>query len=153
MITLRPEHARSARNSRRAISKKAKEIALPCFLLRSREPQAIRSVIRIIATTLLTLDACSFVFLLQVQTKFFLAVNVFSSCSIRSSPSAMWQTMAFSIGGLMVFDPGCMMTSRSWTFLKPGMMAGVSLARRRGCRVSPLRVRRLEQSDGSECPR
>ena len=38
-----------------------------------REPQAVRSVIRIIATTLLTLDACSFVFLLQVQTKFFLA--------------------------------------------------------------------------------
>ena len=43
--------------------------------------QAIRSVIRIIATALLTLDDCSFVFLLQVQTKFFLAVNVFPSCS------------------------------------------------------------------------
>ena len=42
-------------------------------------PQAIRSVIRIIATALLALDACSLVFLLQVQTKFFLAVNGFPS--------------------------------------------------------------------------
>ena len=41
--------------------------------------QAIRSVIRIIATALLALDACSLVFLLQVQTKFFLAVNGFPS--------------------------------------------------------------------------
>jgi hypothetical protein len=47
-----------------------------------RRPQAIRSVIRIIATALLTLDACSLVFLLQVQTKFFLAVNGFPSWSI-----------------------------------------------------------------------
>jgi len=44
-----------------------------------RRPQAIRSVIRIIATALLALDACSLVFLLQVQTKFFLAVNCFPS--------------------------------------------------------------------------
>jgi hypothetical protein len=35
-------------------------------------------------------------------------------------PSVIWQTMAFIIGGPMVFDPGCMMMSRSWTFLKPG---------------------------------
>ncbi len=42
-------------------------------------------------------------------------------------PSVIWQTMAFIIGGPAVFDPGCMMMSRSWTFLKPGMMAGVSL--------------------------
>jgi hypothetical protein len=44
-----------------------------CSPGRRRRPQAIRSVIRIIATALLTLDACSLVFLLQVQTKFFLA--------------------------------------------------------------------------------
>jgi hypothetical protein len=31
-------------------------------------PQAIRSVIRMIPTALLTLDVCSFVLLLQVQT-------------------------------------------------------------------------------------
>jgi hypothetical protein len=42
-------------------------------ILSERRPQAIRSVIRIIPTALLTLDVCSFVFLLQVQTKFFLA--------------------------------------------------------------------------------
>jgi hypothetical protein len=47
-----------------------------------RRPQAISSVTRIIATALLTLDDCSLVFLLQVQTKFFFAVNVFPSCSI-----------------------------------------------------------------------
>jgi hypothetical protein len=41
-------------------------------------------VIRIVATALLTLDESSFVSLLQVQTKFFLAVNVFPSCSTRS---------------------------------------------------------------------
>jgi hypothetical protein len=52
---------------------------VPQGILSERRPQAIRSVIRIIATALLTLDACSFVFLLQVQTKFFLAVNVFPS--------------------------------------------------------------------------
>ena len=41
-------------------------------ILSERRPQAIRSVIRIIPTAL-TLDVCSFVFLLQVQTKFFMA--------------------------------------------------------------------------------
>jgi ABC transporter substrate binding protein len=59
-----------------------------------------------IATTFPSLYACSFVSLLQVQTKFFLAVNVFPSCSIRSSPSGIWQIMAFIIGGPAVFDPG-----------------------------------------------
>src|SRR6266446_5402050 len=78
------------------------------------------------ATTRPSLNACSFVSLLQVQTKSFLAVNVFASCSIRSSPSVIWQTMAFIIGGAAVFDPGCMMTSRIDTVLKPGMMDGVS---------------------------
>jgi hypothetical protein len=47
-----------------------------------RRAQAISSVTRIIATALLTLDDCSLVFLLQVQTKFFFAVNVLPSCSI-----------------------------------------------------------------------
>src|SRR5262249_27234542 len=75
--------------------------------------QAFRSVIRIIATTRPSLNACSFVSLLQVQTKSFLAVNVLPSCSTRSSPSVIWQTMAFIMGGAMVFDPGCMMTSRT----------------------------------------
>jgi hypothetical protein len=58
--------------------------------------------------------------------KFFLAVKVFPSCSIRSSPSGIWQIMAFIIGGPIVFDPGCMMTSRIETVLKPGMSDGVS---------------------------
>jgi hypothetical protein len=40
------------------------------------------------------------------------------SCSTRSSPSVTWQTMAFSMGGPMVFDPGCMMTSRIETVLR-----------------------------------
>src|SRR6516164_5642618 len=93
---------------------------------RSSQPQAFRSVILIIATTLPSLNACSFVSLLHVQTKFFLAVKVFSSCSSRSSPSVIWQTIAFSIGGPMVFDPGCIMTSRIETVLKPGIMDGVS---------------------------
>jgi hypothetical protein len=44
-----------------------------------REPQAFRSVIRMIATTLPSLTTCSFVSLLQVQTKFFLAVMVLPS--------------------------------------------------------------------------
>jgi hypothetical protein len=44
----------------------------------------------------------------------------------RSSPSVIWQTMAFSMGGPMVFDPGCMMRSRIETVLKPGTMDGVS---------------------------
>src|SRR6266436_1166554 len=79
-----------------------------------------------IATAFPSLYACSFVSLLQVQTKFFLAVKVFPSCSIRSSPSGIWQIMAFIIGGPAVFDPGCMMTSRIETVLKPGMMDGVS---------------------------
>src|SRR6266550_1468232 len=70
------------------------------------KPQAFRSVIRIIATTLPSLNACSFVSLLQVQTKFFLAVKVFSSCTTRNSPSVIWQTMAFIMGGAIVFDPG-----------------------------------------------
>ena len=51
-------------------------------ILSERRPQAIRSLIRIIATALLTLDEVSLVFLLQVQTKFFLAVNGFPSWSI-----------------------------------------------------------------------
>ena len=41
-------------------------------------------------------------------------------------PSVIWQTMAFIIGGPMVFDPGCIMISRIETILKPGMMDGVS---------------------------
>src|SRR6266566_2835789 len=73
-----------------------------------------------IATTFPSLYACSFVSLLQVQTKFFLAVKVFPSCSIRSSPSGIWQIMAFIIGGPAVFDPGCIMTSRIETVLNPG---------------------------------
>src|SRR5258708_7167256 len=51
-----------------------------------------------IATVFPSLYACSFVSLLQVQTKFFLAVKVFPSCSILSSPSVIWQTMAFIPG-------------------------------------------------------
>ena len=43
------------------------------------ESQAIRSVIRMIATTLPSLNACSFVSLLQVQQKFFFAVKVLPS--------------------------------------------------------------------------
>ena len=62
----------------------------------------------------------------DIQTKFFLAVKVFPSCSIRSSPSGIWQIMAFIIGGPAVFDPGCIMTSRIETVLKPGMRDGVS---------------------------
>src|SRR6266566_9948428 len=89
-------------------------------------PQAFKSVIRMIATTLPGLDTCSFVSLLQVHTKFFLAVKVLPSCSTRSSPSVIWQTMGFIIGGPIVFDAGCMMTSRIETVLKPGMMDGVS---------------------------
>jgi hypothetical protein len=34
--------------------------------------------------------------------------------------------LAFIIGGAAVFDPGCMMTSRIETVLKPGMRHGVS---------------------------
>jgi hypothetical protein len=49
-------------------------------------PQAFSSVIRMIPTTFPSLNACSFVPLLQVQTKFFLAVKVIHSCSIRSYP-------------------------------------------------------------------
>src|SRR5262249_33830928 len=85
-----------------------------------------RSVIRIIATTRPSLNACSFVSLLQVQTKSFLAVNVLPSCSTRSSPSVIWQIMAFIIGGAMVFDPGCMMMSRIETVLKPEISDGAS---------------------------
>jgi hypothetical protein len=60
------------------------------FLLRYRKRgYAIRSVILIIPTALLSLNACSFVPLLQVQTKFFFAVKVLPSCSIRSSPSVI----------------------------------------------------------------
>jgi hypothetical protein len=45
----------------------------------------------------------------------------------REAPlSVIWQTMAFSMGGPMVFDPGCMMRSRIETVLKPGTMDGVS---------------------------
>jgi hypothetical protein len=62
---------------------------LSCSCLMKGRPQAFRSVIRMIATTLPSLNACSFVSLLQVQTKFFLAVKVLPSCSIRSSPSVM----------------------------------------------------------------
>src|SRR2546427_7910678 len=51
------------------------------------EPQAIRSVILITATTLPSLNACSFVFFAQVQTWFFFAVKVLPSCTSRSSPS------------------------------------------------------------------
>src|ERR1700730_9680964 len=54
-----------------------------------RRPQAIRSVIRIIATALLALDACSLVILLQVQTKFFLAVNVFFLVDLKLAFSDM----------------------------------------------------------------
>jgi hypothetical protein len=60
-------------------------------------PQAFRSVIRMIATTLPSLAACSIVPLLQVQTKSFLAVNGLPSCTSRSSPSVIWQTIAFII--------------------------------------------------------
>jgi hypothetical protein len=69
-----------------------------------KQLQAFRSVMRMMAATRPSLNACSFVSLLQVQTKSFLAVNVFPSCSIRSSPSVIWQTMAFGIGGPAVFD-------------------------------------------------
>ena len=41
-------------------------------------------------------------------------------------PSGIWQITAFIIGGAAVFDPGCIMTSRIETVLKPGMMDGVS---------------------------
>src|SRR3989442_15106029 len=94
------------------------------------EPQAIRSVILITATTLPSLNACSFVLFAQVQTWFFFAVKVLPSCTSRSSPSVMWQTMAFFIGLLAVFDPGCMMMSRMETVLKFGMIAGNAKASR-----------------------
>src|SRR5947208_15539201 len=79
------------------------------FLVAICELQAFRSVIRMIATTFPSLNACSFVPLLQVQTKFFFAVKVFPSCSSRISPSVIWQSMAFSIGALIVVDTGCIM--------------------------------------------
>jgi hypothetical protein len=52
--------------------------------------------------------------------------GLFFLLAIRSSPSVIWQTMAFIIGGPAVFDPGCMMTSSIETVLKPGMRDGVS---------------------------
>src|SRR4051794_34492099 len=45
------------------------------------EPHAFKSVIRMIATTRPSLAECSFVSLLQVQTKSFLAVKVLPSCT------------------------------------------------------------------------
>src|SRR3989442_12270453 len=90
------------------------------------EPQTIRSVILIIATMFPSLNACSFVPFPQVQTWSFLAVKVLPSCTSRSSPSVIWQTMASFIGLPALFDPGCMMMSRIETLLKPGMMAGPS---------------------------
>src|SRR5712692_1516363 len=45
-------------------------------------PQLFKSVILIIATALLSLYACSFVAVLHVQQKFFLAVKVLPSCSM-----------------------------------------------------------------------
>src|SRR5256884_9517653 len=78
------------------------------------------------ATTVPSLNDCSFVSLLQVQTKCFLAVKVLSSCTTRNSPSVIWQTMASFMGGPIVFDPGCMMMSRIETVVKPGMMDGLS---------------------------
>ncbi len=53
------------------------------------EPHAFKSVIRMIATTRPSLAECSIVSLLQVQTKFFLAVKVLPSCTTRSSPSVI----------------------------------------------------------------
>jgi hypothetical protein len=61
----------------------------PLFLIRGSEPQAFKSVIRIIATTLPSLAACSIVPLLQVQTKSFFAVKGLPSCTSRSSPSVI----------------------------------------------------------------
>jgi hypothetical protein len=45
---------------------------------------------------------CSFVSLLQVHTKSFLAVNVFPSCSTRSSPSVIWQTIKVNFAILLL---------------------------------------------------
>src|SRR6266849_5398492 len=53
------------------------------------EPHAFKSVIRMIATTRPSFAECSIVSLLQVQTKFFLAVKVLPSCTTRSSPSVI----------------------------------------------------------------
>jgi hypothetical protein len=66
------------------------------------------------------------VFGLQVQTKLFFCRE---RLAIPLDPKLPFGDMAdhpILIGGSVVFDPGCMMMSRSWTFLKPGMMAGVS---------------------------
>src|SRR6266571_6580317 len=89
-------------------------------------PQAFKSVMRMMATARLSLKAISFVPLLQVQAKFFLAVKLLPSCSRRISPSRIWQTIGFGIGGPAVFDPGCMMMSRMETVLKPDIIAGLS---------------------------
>src|SRR5712691_4430068 len=78
------------------------------------------------ATTVPSLNTCSLVSLLQVQTTCFLAVKVFSSCTTRNSPSVIWQTMACIMGGPILFDPGCTMMSRIETVLKPGMRDGLS---------------------------
>src|SRR5207302_10972683 len=54
-------------------------------------PHAFKSVMRMMATARLSLNAVSFVPLLQVQAKFFLPVKLLPSCSRRSSPSRIWQ--------------------------------------------------------------
>src|SRR6516165_9943628 len=60
------------------------------------------------------------------NTKFFLPVTTLPSWSRRSSPSRIWQIIGFAVGGASVLDPGCMMTSRIDTVLKPGIVEGFS---------------------------
>src|SRR5205807_3352953 len=88
---------------------------------------AFKSVMRMMATARLSLKAVSFVPLLQVQAKFFLPVKLFPSCSRRSSPSRIWQTMAFIIGSPtgLPLDPGCTLMSRLDTALHLGISDGL----------------------------
>lgn len=81
---------------------------------------------RMIATTFPSLNACSFVSLLQVHIKFFLTVKVFPSCPIRSSPRDVADHAIHHRRTPWIFDPGCMMMSRIETILKPRMRDGVS---------------------------
>src|SRR5882672_1484584 len=81
-----------------------------------------------ITTALVSLNDCSNEPLLQVQATFFLVTKGLPSLSWRSSPSSIWQIMSFGIGIVPVFDPGCMMTSRIETVLKPGMTDGFCAA-------------------------
>jgi hypothetical protein len=65
-----------------------------------------------------------FCVLVAGPNKVFLAVKVFPSCSIRSSPRGWGRSWHSSLGPA-VFDSGCIMTSRIETVLKPGMRDGV----------------------------